>query len=146
LLWGLVAAGGAISPGAGQETADSTLAKPLPPVTALAVAPDGKRVVVGSQAGVEIRSWPGLKEEGKVATKLRHVYDLAFAPGGKKLAVAGGAPADFGDVEIHDWPPAIDSVAVRLAAKPTDCVMKVFWSDNETLWLAGADKIARQVD
>jgi WD40 repeat protein len=75
-----------------------------PPVTALAFAPDGKSFVVGSQAGVEVRSWPDGKTTSRLPTKLRHVHDLAFSPKGDVLAVAGGRPGERGEVELYRWP------------------------------------------
>src|SRR5262245_47777234 len=65
-----------------------------PPVTALAFARDGKSVVVGSQAGLEVRAWPGLHRLRRLPTKLPNVHDLAFAPSGELLLAAGGAPAE----------------------------------------------------
>src|SRR5262245_22038581 len=75
-----------------------------PPITALAFAPDGKSVVVGSQAGVQVLSWPELKKARTLPTKLEHVHDLAFSPDGKILAAVGGAPARLGSIELFDWP------------------------------------------
>src|SRR5262245_55211599 len=75
-----------------------------PPVTAVAFTPDGRSVVVGSQAGLEVRTWPELERVRTLATELAHVHDLAFAPDGKSLAAAGGAPAQSGVVELFRWP------------------------------------------
>src|SRR5262245_19204161 len=79
-------------------------ASAAPPVTALALTPDGKSVVVGSQAGLEVRTWPELERVRTLATELPHVHDLVFAPDGKTLAAVGGAPAQSGMVELYRWP------------------------------------------
>ena len=65
----------ALSPG----RADEATVPPVivPPVTALAFAPDGEVVLVGSQAGLEVRAWPGLETKRKLATSLAHINDLA---------------------------------------------------------------------
>lgn len=75
-----------------------------PPVTALAFAPDGRSVVVGSQAGLTVRSWPDLKPARVLDTAMSHVHDLAFSPRGDVLAVGGGSPAESGAVELFRWP------------------------------------------
>jgi WD40 repeat protein len=75
-----------------------------PPVTALAVAPGSEFVVLGSQSGLELRSWPDLKFVHKLSTELANIHDLAFSPDGKVLAVVGGEPAERGSVELFAWP------------------------------------------
>lgn len=75
-----------------------------PPITGLAFAPDGQSVVVASQAGVVVRSWPALEKTAEIATGLVSIHDLAFSPGGQYLAIAGGTPAEDGQVEICQWP------------------------------------------
>jgi hypothetical protein len=74
------------------------------PITALAFAPGGEQLVVASQAGAEVRSWPKLEVIQRLATKLHHINDAVFSPDGKQLLLAGGSPSDFGDVELHAWP------------------------------------------
>ena len=39
------------------------------PITAAALSPDGTQVVIGSQGGIEIRSWPELIPSKKLATQ-----------------------------------------------------------------------------
>ncbi len=112
-----------------------------PPVTAAAFAPDGKAVLVGSQAGIEVLSWPGLKPLRKLTTKLAHVHDLAFAPGGEVLAAAGGAPADEGAVELFRWP---SGEPLRRVAGHADLVCAVAWRGDGGEWAsASADGSCR---
>ncbi|MGH7129884.1 MAG: hypothetical protein ACREIV_15040, partial [Planctomycetaceae bacterium] len=73
-------------------------------MTALVFSPDGRTLLVGSQAGVEVRSWPELKSLRTLDSELPHVADLAFSPDGTKLAVVGGSAAESGVVEIFHWP------------------------------------------
>jgi WD40 repeat protein len=108
-----------------------------PPVTALAFAPDGRSLVVGSSRGVEVRSWPGLATLRTLATRLRQVHDLAFSPGGDVLAVAGGSPGEAGEVEVFTWP------AGRLTRHDSphdDLVHAVAWrNDGAAFATASAD-------
>lgn len=112
-----------------------------PPVTAAAFTPDGKSVLVGSQAGIEVRSWPELKVTGRLRTELAHVHDLAFAPDGRSLLATGGAPAAAGVVEVWGWP---GGNLVRRAAGHTDLVYRVAWAPDGSRWAtASADHTCR---
>jgi len=106
-----------------------------PPITAAAFAPDGKQVVLGSQGGIEVRSWPDLKVVARIPTDLRHVHDLAFAPGGKTLLAAGGTPAEAGAVEELTWPAG---KRVRRADGYRDLVYRVAWSPDGNQWAAAS--------
>jgi WD40 repeat protein len=112
-----------------------------PPVTALEFSPDGMQFVVGSQAGVEIVASEGLTVAGRLPTKLDHVHDMAFSPDGKLLALAGGAPAERGAIELWDW--SAGTLRRSLAAG-TDVVYSVAWSPNgQQLSAACADRKVR---
>jgi WD40 repeat protein len=107
-----------------------------PPVTALAFTPDGKAVVVGSQAGLEVRTWPELQTARTLATELAHVHDLAFAPDGKTLAAVGGTPARSGVVELYHWP---DGKLLRRTAPHRDLVYAVDWRADSAVFATGSD-------
>lgn len=116
-------------------------ASAAPPITAAAFAPDGKLVVLGSQDGIEICSWPDLKPTARLKTELSHVHDLTFAPDGKTLLAAGGSPAKSGAVEVLSWP---DGKLVRRAEEHKDLVYRVAFSPDGALWAtASADSTCR---
>lgn len=109
-----------------------------PPVTAIAFAPDGKSVVIGSQAGVQIRAWPNLKIDGTIPTELSNIHDAAFSPDGKTLAIAGGSPAEKGTIEFFQWP---DVKLIRRVSPHKDVVHAIAWSSNsQSLATASADQ------
>ena len=115
-----------------------------PPITALAVAPDGKALFVGSQAGLEVRSWPDLASIRTLPTELAHVHDLAFSPDGKLLAAAGGEPAERGAVEVYRWP-SLELAYRRDSHK--DVVYAVAWrSDSAAFATAAADAVVAVYD
>jgi len=115
-----------------------------PPITALAFSPDGKNVLAGSQAGVRVLSWPELKPVRTVATKLSHVHDLAFAPDGKTLAIAGGSPAERGTLELIHWP---DEQLLHRLDLHKDLIHSVAWSsDSKLLATASADRMVAVVN
>lgn len=112
-----------------------------PPITAVTLTPDGREVLVGSQAGVELRTWPEMSMVAKVATGLEHVHDLAFAPDGKSLAMAGGTPGESGTVELWDW---AGRQKLRSVGSHEDVVYRVAWSpDGERIASAGGDGICQ---
>jgi WD40 repeat protein len=106
-----------------------------PPVTAAAFAPDGKQVVIGSQEGVGVYSWPDLKLESRIKVELSHIHDLAFAPDGKMLLAAGGSPAEEGAVEMLSWP---QGKSVRRVAGWKDLVYRVAWAPDGSRWAAAS--------
>src|SRR5262249_24701388 len=106
-------------------------ANAAPPVTAVVFTPDGRAVVVGSRAGLEGRTWPELEKVRTLATELAHVHDLAFAPDGKSLAAAGGAPAQSGVVELFRWP---DGGLLHRMKLHRDLVYAVAWRSDSAVF------------
>ena len=104
-----------------------------PPVTALAFAPGGLEVVAGSQAGIEVRSWPALEPERRVETSLEHVHDLAFDPAGERLCAGGGSPATRGAIELFAWPGGERLAAIGCG---DDVVHAVAWSPDGRVFAA----------
>jgi len=108
-----------------------------PPVTSIAIAPNGRTVAVGSQAGVIAYRWCDLKPLNRqVETRVSNVHDLAFSPDGTRLAIAGGEPAQEGMVEIVEWP---SGRLISLCSGHGDSVQAVQWLDDETLVSASLD-------
>ena len=101
------------------------------PITAIAIAPDGTQVVLGSQLGIEIRSLPELAVISKLSTELEHVHDLQFSPDGQYLLAAGGSPAENGRVEQWRW---LTGTRVREVNGHEDVVYRIVWSPDGTQW------------
>lgn len=115
----------------------SRLAVAEPPVTAAAFTPDGQSVVVGSQSGLRVYSWPELAEQQTLETNLAHIHDLAFSPDGGTLAAVGGQPAESGNVELLGWPQAKLLQQQKIGE---DLLYRAAWrSGGEILAVAGPD-------
>ena len=98
-------------------------------------------MVVGSQAGLEVRSWPDLAPSRTMATSMAQVHDLAFSPRGDVLAVAGGDPAEAGVVELFAWP---SGDLIHRGEPHGDSVLAVAWrADSAALATASLDRTAR---
>ncbi len=102
-----------------------------PPFTAVAFSPDYQQVLLGSQRGMEVRSWPELSFETTIPTELIHVHDMCFSPDGKMLLAAGGSPAEKGVVEMLSWP---DRKLVRRLECHEDVIYAVGWSPDGLRW------------
>jgi len=118
-----------------------TAAEPGSPIVALAVTPDARQVLTGSQAGIQILSLPELTSTGSLPTKLEHVHDLAFSPSGDLLAACGGSPGERGAVELWEWPAG--KLNATLPAGD-DVAYDATWNAEGTqIAVAGADKAVR---
>jgi WD40 repeat protein len=115
-----------------------------PPITALAIAPDGKSLLTGSQAGLRRLSWPELEPQGPLKTGLSHIHDLAFSPRGDLVAVAGGAPGEAGMVEVFAWPES----KLKYRAQPqADLIYAAAWApDGRRLATASYDHTVNVLD
>lgn len=110
---------------------DLTAAAAAPPITAAAFAPDGRSLVIGSQAGLEVRSWPELQLLRTLDTDLSHVHDLALSPDGELLLAAGGTPAVAGEVEVWQWQ---EGKRIRRMGGHDDVVYRVAWREDSQQW------------
>ena len=116
-------------------TAAQVAAKP--PVTALALSPDGTSVLVGSQLGVEIRAWPNLELLRTVKSKMGHVHDVAIAK--DRIAVVGGEPGEFGLIEVYDWP---SCTKLSHSIRHEDVIYAAAWGQfGEVLATAASDSL-----
>ncbi len=112
-----------------------------PPITALAFSPRGDSVVIGSQAGLEVRTWPDQKRSRSLETSISSIHDLAFSPLGDVLAVAGGNPSESGLVELFAWP---SGNLLRRVESHEDSIYAIAWSADATAWAtASLDRSVR---
>ncbi|MDX2035103.1 MAG: c-type cytochrome domain-containing protein [Isosphaeraceae bacterium] len=117
------------------------------PITALAFAPAGGELIVGGYH--ELTRWKlaDAAGAGRLQPFSERIYDIAFSPDGKKLAVASGDPGMFGTAKLYDVAPDGKATLVKDLVESTDCVFAVAFSpDGKKLAAAGADRAIRFFD
>jgi WD40 repeat protein len=109
-----------------------------PPITALAVAPDGNYVVVGSQSGVIVRSLPSLDVVRTLDTQLSSIHDIVFSPDATRVVLVGGTSGESGGFELRNWPTS------QLALQRLDFDDVAYagdWSTDGELAIAGEQRV-----
>ncbi len=111
-----------------------------PPITAVAFDRSGERLVAVSQAGIQVVAWPSLERLALRESQSPNLHCLKFSPDGRQLAVGGGAPAEFGAVEVFEWP------GLKLQSSfggHSDSVRAVGWGKSGQLISASLDRSIR---
>ncbi|TWU40941.1 WD40 repeat domain-containing protein [Novipirellula artificiosorum] len=114
----------------------SSLSQAQPPITALEFAPSDDAVVVGSQAGLEVRQWPSLAESQKNAMGITQIHDLKFSPNGQYLLIVGGSPSEFGEWQIVLWP---ELTKVASSTAHDDVIYSAVWIRQDRFVTGAAD-------
>ena len=107
-----------------------------PPVVAVAFTPDGDSVVACSQSGLQVLSWPQLERQANIKVSAANLHDVAIAPSGDRLAVAGGNPSEEGTIELLSWP---DGKSLQNLEGHDDSIMAVRWRGDSKLASASLD-------
>jgi WD40 repeat protein len=110
------------------------------PVTALAFSPDGSVLVSNGLKCIDVRSPKDASVQSRIACDLPKLTSLAFHPGGRFLAAAGGTPAVRGDVLILDW--HNQKIQHRLTNQADLAMDVAFNADGTLLGVASADHSA----
>lgn len=114
------------------------------PVTALAFRPDGAELAVGGYH--EIMLWD--PSTGTLARRIKdlpeRIHGLAYAPDGRFLACAGGAPGKSGELTIVD---AVEGKVERVLGTFGDLLLTLSFSpDGRRLAAGGTDNAIRVYD
>ncbi|WP_246522796.1 WD40 domain-containing protein [Gemmata palustris] len=115
-----------------------------PVVTALAFNADGSRLAVTGYHEVLLYDTDGYALKSRLIGISERVQSIAYSPDGKKLAVVGGAPGRFGEVQV--WNPEAEKLLVS-APVTFDTLYGVSWApDNKALAFGCSDNTVRAVD
>jgi WD40 repeat protein/mono/diheme cytochrome c family protein len=117
----------------------------LPPiVTSLDYSPDGGILAVAGYHEVLLMKPDGSSILARLVGLSERVQSLAFSPNGKQLAVTGGDPGRFGEVQIWDVTQRKLKVAVSITF---DTVYGASWSpDGSKVAFGCADNTLRAID
>lgn len=110
-------------------------------ISALAHSPDGNVIAVSGYHEVLLHHSDGSGLAGRLLGESPRIESIAFSSDGKVLAVAGGAPAVFGEVQIWN----VDERKLQAAYKVSfDSAYGISFSpDNHAVAFGGADKSVR---
>jgi WD40 repeat protein len=110
------------------------------PVMALAATPDGTMVAIGTVAGVEFRDVRTGALRAQIVGHDGPVSGLAFAPGGRELASAGG------DGVLAWWDPQSGARTATVAQNDTGWHAVAYGAGAREVAVAGADGGIRIID
>lgn len=111
-------------------------------VTALDFSPDGALLAVSGQHEVLLHRADGSELLARLVGMAQRVESLAFSPDGQRLAVVGGSPGRFGEVQIWD----VADRRLELSKLVTDdCLFGVSWSHDGKLVAFGCTDTTMRV-
>jgi WD40 repeat protein len=117
----------------------------LPPViTSLDYSPNGELLAVSGFHEVLLHKADGSGLVGRLVGLSERVQSLAFSPDGKSLAVVGGSPGRFGEVQVWN----VQKKKLRYSVSVTfDTLYGVSWSpDGSKIAFGCADNSIRAID
>jgi cytochrome c/WD40 domain-containing protein/WD40 repeat protein len=110
-------------------------------VSALAYSLDGSILAVSGYHEVVLHKADGSGMIARLVGESPRIESVAFSPDGKSLAVSGGAPARFGEIQIWDAATHEQKKSYKIS---TDSLYGVSFSpDGERVAFGGADKVVR---
>jgi len=116
----------------------------LPSVPALAISPDGTLLAAAGHHEIVVHRIADGTLAGRWLGSSPRLESLAFSRDGRFLAASGGAPSEFGEIQV--WEVAAGT-QVRTIRAGTDALHGVSWSDDgRRLAVGGADTLVRAFD
>ena len=114
-----------------------------PVVTAMAFSPDGGVLAVSGYHEVLLHKADGSGLVARLVGEAPRVESIAFSKDGAMIGVAGGSPAEFGQVQVWD---AKTHKALKVFQPSPDSLYGLsFAPDGKTVAVGGADKVARRI-
>ena len=140
-----------IREGAKDDTPAPGTAKVEPPtyaappvISAMAFSPDGSMLAVSGYHEVLLHKADGSALVRRLVGESPRVESIAFTNDGKTLGVAGGAPAEFGQVQL--WDPAGQKLVKTFQVGQDSLFGLSFDPEGKTLAFGAADKTVRRLN
>lgn len=113
------------------------------PVFALRFSPDGQSIFTSGVHEVLVWDTATGKLQRRIPGMPQRIHSLRFSPDGQTLAVAGGAPGEYGEIRLL----ALSNGAARVLPAWEDVVLDVAFSpDGRQIIAGGADNSVRAYD
>lgn len=126
------------------EAREVPLYPSAPIIPALAYSPVGPWLAVAGRGEVLIFNATNYLRTARLVGEARRIESVRFSPDGKKLAVSGGRPGQWGEIQIWDVATGTPLHAYR---STFDSVYGVDWSPDQTRIAFGAsDRTARVIE
>lgn len=132
------------TPAPGTATIEPPVYTVPPVISAMAFSPDGTMLAVSGYHEVLLHKADGSAMVGRLVGESPRVESIAFTADGKTLGVAGGAPAEFGQVQL--WDPAGQKLIKTFQIGQDSLFGLSFDPAGKTLAFGAADKAVRQLN
>ena len=131
------------TPAAGSQIVETPVYTVPPVISALAFSPDGSMLAVSGYHEILLHKPDGSGLIARLIGESPRIESLAFSKDGKELAACGGAPAEFGQVQI--WDPVAHK-AIKTFDIGTDELYGVSIApDQKSVAFGGTDKIVHRI-
>ncbi|MBI3417335.1 MAG: PD40 domain-containing protein [Verrucomicrobia bacterium] len=115
--------------------------KKPPVISALAFSPDGKTLAVSGYHEVLLHSEEGTNALARLVGESPRIESLAYSADGKWLAVSGGAPSQFGEIQI--WSTSSNGLVKSFKISSDSLYGVSFSPDGQRIAFGCADKTMR---
>ena len=116
----------------------------VPPViSALAYSPDGTSLAVSGVHEVLLYDTKSFEIKARLVGKARRITSIVYADAGKVLGVAGGSPAQFGEIQI--WDTATNKLTKAIRSTYDTIYGLSFSPDVKRVAIGSSDKTVRVI-
>jgi WD40 repeat protein/mono/diheme cytochrome c family protein len=115
-----------------------------PVISAMAFSPDGSVLAVSGYHEVLLHKPDGSGLVGRLVGEAARIESIVFTNDGKILGIAGGSPAEFGQIQL--WDPAAQKMIRTFQLTQDSLYGLSFDPEGKTLAFGAADKAVRRLN